>query len=141
MYSPISNDLVPSNNTFASFPVASYNFRSGVDSISKFKGIDDLSGRNLYWAAFLVEDGVVATQKMPDGSKNSNYVQNHVLRTGFNTAFGTPIDNFDGLPNSVSCDSRQIVLDPDWKWEECGIVLYVYDRDTYEVFQAIEVHL
>lgn len=107
----------------------------------KFKAISDLSDRDLYWVAFIIENDIEAAQKMPDGSHNDDYIHQHVLRTSFNSSFGTQIANFDGAPNSVSCDSRQVVLDPDWNWEECDIVLYVYDHDTYEILQSVEAHL
>lgn len=131
-------------------PIAEVGIRAEVDSdessrtvclTPKFKAISDVSGRNLYWAAFIVESDIEAAQKMPDGSHNDTYIHNHVLRTSFNTAFGTPINDFEGTPNSVSCDSRQVVLDEEWNWDECDIVLYVYDHDTYEVIQTVEVHL
>ncbi|AEV32898.1 Outer membrane protein Omp28 [Owenweeksia hongkongensis DSM 17368] len=138
------------DDILASTPVAAIGIKAVVNAdessrtvclTPKFKAIADVSGRDIYWSAYLVENDIMAAQKMPDGSHNDSYIHKHVLRTSFNTAFGTPIENFDGSPNSVSCDSRQIVVDSEWEWSNCNIVLYVYDHDTYEVIQSIEVHL
>lgn len=134
----------------SSTPEAAVGIKAEVDADSvnrivcltpKFKAISDVSGRDLYWVAFIVENDIQAAQKMPDGSHNDEYIHNHVLRTSFNTAFGTPIENLEGTPNSVSCDSRQVVLDDEWHWNECDIILYVYDHETFEIIQSVEVHL
>lgn len=107
---------------------------------AKFKAVADVSGRDLYWSAYLVENGIVAPQ-LDGGSKRDDYVHNRVLRTTFNSAFGTPIPDFSGAIDEVACDSRQLVLDQEWEWENCQIVLFVYDANTYEVLQTLETHL
>ena len=107
---------------------------------TKFKAMEDVSDKDLYWSAYLLESGIIAPQ-LDGGSKRDDYEHNHVLRTTFNSAFGTPIPEFDGTEDAVSCDSRQLVLDEEWVWQNCAIVVFVYDRNTYEVLQTIETHL
>lgn len=107
---------------------------------TKFKAVADVSEKDLYWSAYLVESGIVAPQ-LDGGNKREDYVHNHVLRTTFNSTFGTPIPEFDGAVDAVSCDSRQLVLDEEWVLENCNIVVFVYDRNTYEVLQTIETNL
>ena len=107
----------------------------------KFKAVNDLSARNIFWTAYIAESGIVAAQKMPDNSKNKDYVHNHVLRASFNGTFGEAIPNFAGTPNSTACSSRTLVKHKDWVAENLEVIIFAYDADSYEVLQAIETHL
>lgn len=109
---------------------------------AKFKAVSDVSNRNLYWSAFLTENGIVATQKMGDAKPNEDYEHEHLFRTTFNSTFGSPLpETFTGTVDDVICDSRQIVLDDEWVWENCSVIVFVYDADTFEILQTIETHL
>lgn len=106
---------------------------------AKFRAEADLSERPLHWCAFLVEDGIVAPQTMPDYSTKEDYVHNFMLRGAFQDAVGTPIEGFDGTAGSTACTSRLITLDEEWNPASCSIVFYVYERtsDSWEVLQVI----
>ncbi len=107
----------------------------------KFKAMADLSNDSVYWTGYLLESGIKAQQKMPDGTKNKDYIHNHVLRAGFTGTFGTPIPNFERTINSTACSSSSIAIDPSWNKEHLEVVVMVYSINTFEVIQAIEIEL
>lgn len=91
------------------------------------------SGRKAKIQAWLTEDNIVATQYMPDGSRNNDYVHQHVLRSVVNGSWGEDIvygeeeQNFTWMANMVSS----------WKPENMHIVVFVYDDKGVE--QVIQV--
>lgn len=107
----------------------------------KFKSMVDLSGVDVYWTAYVTEGHIKAQQKMPDLSKNKDYIHEHVLRTSFNGTFGNPIPDFDGSLNSTYCDSRVVAKDPSWKAENLEVIVIAYNHNTYEVLQVVEIDL
>lgn len=56
----------------------------------------DLAGAKLQ--LWLVEDGVVAFQMLPDGSTDSQYVHHHVLRAALNGTWGEDVSLSVGVP-------------------------------------------
>lgn len=55
-------------------------------------GVDNLEQQtqHLHLIAWLTEDSIVGLQRMPNGSSNSAYVHNHVLRDTLTAAWGEP---------------------------------------------------
>ncbi|MDZ7848813.1 MAG: Omp28 family outer membrane lipoprotein [Owenweeksia sp.] len=112
---------------------------------ARFKALEDLTGKDLRWCAFLTENGIIAPQKMPDNSQNKNYEHIHVLRATLNGTFGSPLaaGNFIGNKNEVACETRSIVLKEEWVAENCEIIVYVYEDgdNSQEVQQVVAKHL
>lgn len=108
---------------------------------TKFKAVKDLSNRDLYWTGYLLESGIIAPQK--DGQNTiDDYEHNHMFRTSFNGTYGVPLpETFSGAVDSVACDSRQLTLKDEYVPENCSVVVFVYDNATFEVLQAVEMHL
>lgn len=73
---------------------------------------------------WLLEDGIKAIQLMPDGSANSDYVHNHVLRTPVNGTWGEDITLQEGKTETVQ---RSQAIDPKWNPEQLSIVAFVYN--------------
>jgi hypothetical protein len=107
----------------------------------KFKVINELSDRRVFWTAFIAENKIKAPQKLPDNSKDTSYVHNHVLRGSFNGLWGQPIPDFTGVPGDVSCCAKTINVENEWVPENLEIIVIAYDRDTYEVFQTVSVQV
>ena len=87
-----------------------------------------VSGKLQLW---LTEDGIIAKQKMPDGSENPLYVHNHVLRAAVNGDWGedVKVGEQEKLKLSFKCH-----LDSRWKPENMSVVAFVYN--TNGVVQA-----
>ena len=107
----------------------------------KFKAVNDLSGRDLYWTAYLLESDITAPQK--DGSNLvEDYEHDHMLRKSFSGTYGVPLpEDFSGAVDSVTCDSRQLTLDDEWVADNCSIVVFVYDNASFEILQALETYI
>ncbi len=88
------------------------------------------SGKVQVW---VLEDGIVAQQKMPDGSLNKEYIHNHVLRTAVNGTWGE--DVAIGRQETKTQTYTQAV-DADWNTANLSIVAFVYNGDGVE--QAVK---
>jgi len=93
-----------------------------VDIMVKMTGTDGTTtGKLQIW---LLEDGIKAMQLMPDGTVDSEYVHNHVLRTPVNGTWGEDITLQEGKTETVK---RSQTLDPSWNPEQLSIAAFVYN--------------
>ena len=87
---------------------------------------------------YLVESHIIDWQ-LDNGVDIENYEHNHVLRAGMNGEWGTDVTALaQGDTEQFVSD---IVADANWVRENCEIVAFVYDADSYEVLQAVHAHL
>ena len=89
---------------------------------------------------WLIENDIIGTQSMPDGSTNEEYVHNHVLRTAFNGDWGTSIGDKFYTEDQVK-GSASIQLSDKWVAENCVAVVFVYRDDNKEVEQATSLSI
>ena len=88
-------------------------------------GIDGNStGKLQVW---LIEDGIVAFQYMPDGSTNREYTHNHVFRTAVNGTWGTDFSIKEG-------EKKEVVFDytlekEDWVPGNMSVVVFMYNNN------------
>lgn len=75
---------------------------------------------------WLVEKGIKAFQKMPDGSTQSDYVHNHVLRCAVNGEWGEDCSVAEG---ELQTFSYTCPLDAGWKFTNIDVVAFVYNED------------
>ena len=73
---------------------------------------------------WLLEDGIKAMQLMPDGTANSDYVHNHVLRTPVNGTWG---EDFTIKEAEIKTTHHTQALDPAWNKDQLSIVAFVYN--------------
>jgi len=93
----------------------------------------DYTGKLQVW---VLEDSIVATQKMPDGSTNRDYVHNHVLRTAVNGDWGEPVTLTEGQQFSQSLTQA---VDAAWNTAQLSVVAFLYNDSGVE--QAGKVSL
>lgn len=94
-----------------------------VDITVDAEGLASVEGNLQVW---LVEDGIVGVQFMPDGSVNQNYVHNHVFRETVNDRMGDPITLITG---GVETRTFSYKLDDGWVAENMWVVAFVYNDD------------
>lgn len=75
---------------------------------------------------WLVEDGIVAYQKMPDGTKKSDYVHNHVLRDAVNGAWG---EDFVLEYGELKTFTHSYDIPEKWNMDNLHIVAFAYNDD------------
>ena len=96
------------------------------------EGIDGNTTGNLQ--VWLIENGIVDFQYMPDGSVNREYTHNHVFRRSVNGTWGTAYNITEGQRRD---DSFTCTLDEGWKPENMAVVVFVYNNAGVQ--QVIQV--
>ena len=92
----------------------------GIDITIDATSSENVSGKLQVW---VIENNIVNTQYMPDGSINTGYVHQHVFRTSVtNDIFG---DDFSVTDTTPSTTTYQVVLDEDWIPENVAVVAFV----------------
>ena len=91
------------------------------------------SGNLQVW---VLEDGIIGTQYMPDGSINKEYVHNHVLRTAVNGTWGEAINLNAGEQKTLQLAQN---VSSDWNTQKLSIVAFVYNDNGVE--QAIKTNV
>ena len=139
----VSSWAVETQKYIASYPEffikIQTNFTADSTISANIKVITNIiNSRKLKLIVFLTENNIIQGQEakpnyIPD------YEHNHILRAGFNSAFGNFIkNNNDKLEyNSEIIKNYSIsAKNKDWKIENCSIVAFVYDAETKEILQA-----
>ena len=95
----------------------------GFNTHTKVKGVDgDTQGKLQLW---IVEDDITAFQMMPDGTRNDNYVHQHVFRATVNGTWGEDISVKEGYT-----EERDFTLNfqDDWKPEKLTVIAFIYNN-------------
>lgn len=121
---PVSLELT------ANYDAKSRTVNVNVDAM----GVDgNVSGKLQLW---IIEDNIVTLQMMPNGSRNLEYVHNHVLRAAVNGTWGEDFSIAEGAEKTVNASA---VLKANWKPEDCSVVAFVYNDSG--VMQAAKVKI
>jgi hypothetical protein len=106
--------------------------------------LDDLPATELYMVGYLVEDSIVAIQ-YDNNVYINDYVHNHVFRKSFTGMDGVAVSSGpiskDQIFNKKFTLQRTPTNGKQWRVEKCSAVVFVYDRNTQEVFEAHYVKL
>jgi hypothetical protein len=84
----------------------------------------------------LLESGIVSPQLMPDDTRDTTYVHNHVLRDMLTQALGDELGLHPIVRNQILTKQFAGSLDNTWNASNCDIVSFVYNARTYEILQA-----
>lgn len=96
---------------------------------------ENLRGKLQVW---VIENNIVNTQYMPDGSINSEYMHQHVFRTSVtNDIFG---DDFSVTGTAPTSASYHATLDEAWVPENIAVVAFV-SNETDGVLQVVKTAL
>ena len=80
-----------------------------------------VNGKLQVW---IVEDGVKALQKMPDGKINKEYIHNHVFRAAVNGTWGEDVTVKEGETTTKQYSYK---LPETWNADNIAIVAFVYN--------------
>jgi hypothetical protein len=92
----------------------------------------------VFW---LCESKIVAPQKMPDQSKNVDYIHNNVFRVALNNTFGQELSPAGGMNGDSFETEFDLTIVSAYKDKNCKLVSFVYSSDNQEVLQAEEIYL
>ncbi len=88
---------------------------------------------------FIMEDGIRATQLLPDmHTKDSNYIHNHVLRDVITDIWGVDIDANGAGGTKRKAQFTYTPANATWNLDQCHIVALVSDKATLRVLNVAE---
>lgn len=94
------------------------NIKIDLESV---KGIDNVSGNLQVW---LVEDNITSIQSMPDGSYNTSYTHQHVLRDAVNGTWG---EAYTLTEDAKAEYDYSYDIPAHWKPTNLSVVAFAYD--------------
>jgi hypothetical protein len=104
--------------------------------------IDPTLTNELGIVASILEDSLVGDQKMSDNSHNTSYVHRDIHRGNLNNQpFGRVLTNNDIINGKYYVNYSFVVpnqLEAAHNPENMHVLIYVYDRITWEIYQVIE---
>lgn len=90
-----------------------------------------VTGKLQVW---VLEDGIKAVQKMPEGPTSQEYIHNHVFRTAVNGTWGEDITVREG---EFEYRTMSQALQSNWNPDQLSIVAFVYNERGVQ--QAVKV--
>ena len=86
---------------------------------------------------WLTEDSIVGAQAMPDGSVNTHYYHQHVLRAASENTWGT---NWS-LNTTPAQRTYTLQIPNQCKIENCHIITLLLHKETKEILNAAQTKL
>jgi hypothetical protein len=143
-WTSMMNDQLTQNN----FKV---NMQSALNYYPETKGaylhveiekLDQNLTNQLGIVSYLIEDSLVGDQKMSDNSHNSSYVHRDIHRGNLGgQAFGRTLTSNDVINGKYYVNYSFVVpnqLDGNFNAENMHVLIYVYDKVTWEIYQVIK---
>jgi hypothetical protein len=93
---------------------------------------------------YLVRDTVIAPQKLPGGLEEEEYHHHNVLTANINGTWGTELFNGSAAAGDKFYNDYAFEVpttDTTYDIDNLSIITYVFNRNTYEVLQAVITHL
>ncbi len=130
-----TNGMINTEPTVAIIPTTNYNADTKTLQVDvEVAGLNTLSGAKLQ--VWLVEDGIVDMQYMPDGSVNNEYVHNHVFRATLSNVNG---DDINVVEDSDIKKSYSIQIKDEWKAENMSVVAFVFTNDGVQQTEKVAI--
>jgi hypothetical protein len=102
----------------------------------------DASLGELGVVVYLIEDSLVGDQKMADNSHNENYIHRDIMRGCIDgRAFGRTLKTADMIDDKYYLNYSFVVpnqLDGNHNPDNMHVLIYVYDKSTFEIYQVIK---
>lgn len=124
----------------ASISINEESFNSGTSNLivsGEVGSVGLFNASDVKICLYLAENGIISPQTMPDKSINNDYVHNHVFRGSFTGTYGKSID----LSSGSNTFNENMVLPQDAVKENCEVIAFIYDGDTYEILQVKSIEL
>lgn len=89
----------------------------------------------------IMEDGLVVTQRQPDGSDDENYVHNHVLRDVITDIWGADIDCTGKAGEKRVAQFSYTEAKAEWDLAKCNIVALISNKESRQILNVAECHI
>jgi hypothetical protein len=94
--------------------------------------------RNIRLCVLLVENKIISPQKESTLGDICDYEHNHLLRKALSPVWGNVLDMSKDGDSQIKGYSFSFA-GTSWNKDNCGLIAFVYDVDTYEILQAEEI--
>lgn len=134
--------IVVNNPTININLTSVYNTESRVIRLFSNSTLNRSFQGNYNLVAFFYEGGIIGYHKKYDGNQTlylENYEFKHVLKSAQPTAWGKLFIDGSAAINDVIEDEIAFTLPTDWNDDNVGVILSVFNVDTREVIQTIEI--
>ena len=99
-------------------------------------------GDALNLTLFIIEDGINATQLMPDGSRNEDYIHNHVFRQVITDLWGAQVDCTGAKGEKRMAQfTAEADLNLITDLTKCHIVAMISNRETRQIINVAECEI
>ena len=106
-----------------------------LDIVTTLQGVDGtFNGKLQLW---LVEDNITAFQMMPDGSRQDDYVHQHVFRAAVNGTWGEELSIREGESREIA--HQGVTLPDDWNLQQLSVIAFVYDDKGVQQVRKLKV--
>ncbi len=110
---------------------------AGVDIDVNLEYLATLNGKQTL-TLVLIEDGIIATQKMPNHSQDSGYVHNHILRDVITDLWGADIDANGQAGTCRKARFSYTAANQEWNLDRCHIIALVSDKESKKVYNSAQ---
>jgi hypothetical protein len=111
----------------------------GIFLHTEIDKIDNSLTNALGQVVYLIEDSLVAPQLMPDLSHNATYVHRDIMRDCIDgNAFGRTLTPANLGTNNKYYLNYSYKLPAQYNVAGMHLIIYVYDKTTYEIYQVIK---
>jgi hypothetical protein len=144
LWTNLLNQIISNNNL-------KINLQSELNYYPQTKGaflhvevekLDQTITNELAVVTYLIEDSLVGDQKMSDNSHNSSYIHRDLHRRNIDgMVFGRILKSSDMKDGKYYVDYSFVVpnqLDGNFNAENMHVLIYVYDKVTWEIYQVIK---
>lgn len=114
----------------------------GVFLHTEVDKFDNTLTNELALVVYLIEDSLVAPQLMPNLTQNDTYIHRDIMRGCIDgKAFGRTLTAADQNPNGKYYVNYTYQLPDQYNPDNVHLLIYVYDKTTYEIYQVIKQEL
>ncbi|MCR5191685.1 MAG: Omp28 family outer membrane lipoprotein [Bacteroidales bacterium] len=99
--------------------------------------LSTLSGKQTV-TLLLIEDGIIATQKMPNHSDSAGYQHNHILRDVITDLWGADIDANGQAGTCRKARFSYTATNQEWNLDRCHIIALVSDKESKKVYNSAQ---
>lgn len=100
----------------------------------------DMTAANHSYTIMILEDSIIAAQKVPLKGKVKDYVHYHVLRTTYTPSVGATITENKEIGRVIQ-KSFKGKISGTWRPYKCTAMVLVQDADTKEILHVEEAHI
>lgn len=136
-----TTDILTTNDNKVNIQAASnyYSSTSGLFLHTEIDVVDQTLSNELRVVAYLVENDLVAPQKMPDNSYNATYTHHDILRASLDgTTWGQILDDEHMDANGKYYFDYIYEMPVEYNDTNSHLVIFVRDAVTEEIYQVIK---